>query len=61
MFTVNPDKEVSGKTDAGVALLNLYNFMSVDSSNSEALIKLNKVFLLFSLYVIPNRYPVTIL
>ncbi|PAV88981.1 hypothetical protein WR25_14940 [Diploscapter pachys] len=44
VFMVNPDKEVSGKTDPGVALLNLYNFMSVDSSNSEALIKLNKFF-----------------
>ncbi|CAD6189361.1 unnamed protein product [Caenorhabditis auriculariae] len=37
VFAVNADKEVSGLDDAGVALLNIFNYFSIDSSNEEAL------------------------
>lgn len=37
IFAVNPDKEVSGKEDVGVAILNLFNFLSTDTSIAEAM------------------------
>jgi hypothetical protein len=33
VFIVNPDKTVSGMTDPGVALLNLYNFAKTDKNS----------------------------
>ncbi|ULT83129.1 hypothetical protein L3Y34_012402 [Caenorhabditis briggsae] len=41
IFAVNQDSKASGENDLGVALLNLFNFVAIDSSNAEALKVLN--------------------
>uniref|UniRef100_A0A8R1HWF4 UDP-glucose:glycoprotein glucosyltransferase n=1 Tax=Caenorhabditis japonica TaxID=281687 RepID=A0A8R1HWF4_CAEJA len=41
IFAVNQDPKASGENDLGVALLNLFNYVSIDSSNSDALRVLN--------------------
>ncbi|CAI4233074.1 unnamed protein product [Auanema sp. JU1783] len=43
VFAVNNEKDVSGKDDAGVAILNLFNFLTVDSSVKDALRTINKL------------------
>lgn len=43
IFVVNDDKAVSGKTDVGVALLNLYNFAKIDKTPAKAIHLLTKV------------------
>ncbi|CAJ0583195.1 unnamed protein product, partial [Mesorhabditis spiculigera] len=44
VFSVSPDKENSGLTDAGVAVLNFFNFVMVDSSTEVALQAVNKMY-----------------
>ncbi|CAJ0934962.1 unnamed protein product, partial [Mesorhabditis belari] len=44
VFSVSPDKEVTGMTDAGVAILNLFNFVLVDTSVEQALKMVNKLY-----------------
>lgn len=41
IFAVNNDPKATGENDLGVGLLNLFNFVSIDSSNTEALKVLN--------------------
>uniref|UniRef100_A0A1I7TWE2 UDP-glucose:glycoprotein glucosyltransferase n=1 Tax=Caenorhabditis tropicalis TaxID=1561998 RepID=A0A1I7TWE2_9PELO len=41
IFVVNQDPKASGETDLGIALLNLFNFVSIDSTNADALKVLN--------------------
>ncbi|RCN41206.1 hypothetical protein ANCCAN_12844 [Ancylostoma caninum] len=43
IFAVNNDKNASGLNDSGVALLNLFNFFAIDSSNHEALKLINEM------------------
>ncbi|EYC38866.1 hypothetical protein Y032_0689g1552, partial [Ancylostoma ceylanicum] len=43
IFAVNNDKNASGLNDSGVALLNLFNFLAIDSSNHEALKLINEM------------------
>uniref|UniRef100_A0A914V212 UDP-glucose:glycoprotein glucosyltransferase 1 n=1 Tax=Plectus sambesii TaxID=2011161 RepID=A0A914V212_9BILA len=44
VFAVNTNKEVSGMDDAGVALLNIYNFVKVDKKADVALKALTQIF-----------------
>ncbi|EGT33218.1 hypothetical protein CAEBREN_25473 [Caenorhabditis brenneri] len=41
IFVVNQDPKVGGDSDLGVGLLNLFNYVSIDSSNTDALKVLN--------------------
>uniref|UniRef100_A0A0N4XT99 UDP-glucose:glycoprotein glucosyltransferase (inferred by orthology to a D. melanogaster protein) n=1 Tax=Nippostrongylus brasiliensis TaxID=27835 RepID=A0A0N4XT99_NIPBR len=43
IFAVNENENVTGKDDAGVAILNLFNFLAVDTSNHEALRIVNEM------------------
>ncbi|VDM62368.1 unnamed protein product [Angiostrongylus costaricensis] len=43
VFAVNDSKDVSGLNDSGVAVLNLFNFLAVDSSYHEALQTVNEM------------------
>ncbi|VDK41286.1 unnamed protein product [Cylicostephanus goldi] len=43
IFVVNDDKKVSGLEDTGVAILNLFNFLAIDSTNHEALKIVNEM------------------
>jgi len=42
VFVVNDDKEVSGKDDVGVALLNLFNFAKIEKNSAKAINLLTK-------------------
>ncbi len=44
LFVVNTNRDVSGTDDVGVALLNLFNFVKVDSKPAKALSVLLEVF-----------------